>query len=207
MKNSDEFKMKSNKIILNTTIIIFVNLLFFGVILSFSESSASIEKNEKILINEANIINFDPRVFHPVEKPLNLNPDEVSLGERLFNDKRFSRDNTISCATCHDFNKGGADGNRTAIGIEGKVGTLNTPTVFNSSLNFTQFWDGRALTLESQVKEPVHNPVEMDSNWNDVLSKLRLDDNYIMLFNSLYPEGLTINNIIDAIAVFERSLM
>src|SRR5690349_11998851 len=69
-------------------------------------------------------------------------PKKAALGKRLFADSRLSADGTISCASCHDLAKGGADGRATAVGIGGALGPINTPTVLNASLNFKQFWDG-----------------------------------------------------------------
>lgn len=90
--------------------------------------------------------------------------DKVALGERLFADKRLSADGTVSCLSCHDLKAGGADGQPTARGVQGRTGTVNTPTVFNAHLNFVQFWDGRARTLADQAAGPIQNPLEMASN-------------------------------------------
>lgn len=132
---------------------------------------------------------------------------KVALGERLFGDPRLSRDNTLSCAGCHDLAKGGTDRRRFSVGVGGAVGGINAPTVFNSGFGFVQFWDGRAATLEAQAAGPVHNPVEMDSDWNRVLAKLRADGDIRRQFAQIYPDGLTPANVADAIAAFERSLV
>jgi cytochrome c peroxidase len=84
---------------------------------------------------------------------------------------------------------------------------INSPTVFNSSLNFVQFWDGRAATLEEQVEGPVHGHVEMDSNWPDVIRKLSEDKTYPAQFKAVFGGGITADNIKQAIAEFERSLL
>lgn len=137
----------------------------------------------------------------------NTDPRKVRLGEKMFHDLRLSGDNTISCASCHNLSSGGADGMKKPVGIGGAHGTVNTPTVFNSTYNFTQFWDGRAESLEEQASGPVHNPVEMGSNWKQVLSKLKRDKNIKEAFLTLYPDGITSDNIVDAIATFERTLV
>ncbi len=143
-------------------------------------------------------------------KPIPLEPQldlrKVALGDRLFHDKRLSKDNSLSCASCHDLSKGGVDGLPSSIGIGGAKGPINAPTVFNSSLNFRQFWDGRAASLEEQVAGPVHNPKEMGSNWTEVLGKLAQDGPLVGEFKATYRDGLQTRNIQDAIAVFERSL-
>ncbi len=142
----------------------------------------------------------------PLPTELKLDPRKVALGERLFNDKRMSRDNSMSCASCHNLAKGGVDGLQTSVGIGGAKGPINAPTVFNSSLNFRQFWDGRAASLEEQVDGPVHNPKEMGSTWPEVIDKLAKDHALVEQMKQSYPDGLQVKNVKDAIAVFERSL-
>ena len=150
---------------------------------------------------------------HGVEPILPLTaPDpepenRVSLGERLFRDPRLSRDNTIACVHCHDLNHGGVDGKPVSTGVNGARGTINAPTVFNARYNFVQFWDGRAASLEEQVAGPIQNPVEMASNWEEVLIKLKADPDYVQSFAAAFPDGLTANNIAIAIASFERTLV
>ena len=134
-------------------------------------------------------------------------PRKVRLGELMFHDQRLSADNTISCASCHDLNNGGVDGLEKPIGIGGTQGPVNTPTVFNSAYNFTQFWDGRAESLEEQAAGPVHNPAEMGSNWEQVVTKLDRDEKIKSAFRALYQDGITSDNIVDAIATFERTLV
>ena len=132
---------------------------------------------------------------------------QITLGRLLFNDTRLSQDNSTSCASCHSLDLGGADGLRVSVGINGVMGTVNAPTVINSGLNIAQFWDGRADSLEEQAAGPVHNPIEMGSNWSEVLKKLRNDRNLLAQFKKLYDDGLTAENIQHAIALFERSLV
>jgi len=143
-------------------------------------------------------------------KPLakvNLDARKVTLGRAMFHDKRLSKDNSLSCASCHEISKGGMDGRQFAVGIKGQVGPINTPTVLNSGLNFRQFWNGRAATLEEQAAGPVHNPGEMGSNWQEVLGKLNQDAALLNQFKAIYPDGLQPKNIQDAIATFEHSLV
>ncbi|MCX8017761.1 MAG: c-type cytochrome, partial [Rhodocyclaceae bacterium] len=120
---------------------------------------------------------------------------------------RLSRDNSLACSGCHDLERGGVDHRPVSIGVGGAVGGINAPTVFNSAYNFVQFWDGRAATLEEQAAGPVHNPLEMDSNWPEVIAKLSADASYREAFAALYRDGITPANIVDAIATFERTLV
>lgn len=143
----------------------------------------------------------------PLMKNENLDPKKVALGNQLFHDTRLSGDNTISCASCHDLNKGGTDQAASSLGIRGQVGPINAPTVFNAVHNHKQFWDGRAANLEEQAGGPVTNPLEMGAAWDQVLNTLQKDTQLVQTFSALYPDGLTQKNILNAIATFEQSLV
>lgn len=143
----------------------------------------------------------------PIPKSVDLDPERVALGKALFHDKRLSADNSISCASCHNLAKAGTDLTRVSEGINGQPGEVNSPTVFNSGLNFRQFWDGRAKTLEDQIDGPLKNPKEMGTSWPEVIKKLKVDKQYLQNFQAIYGNGITETNIKDAIATFERSLI
>lgn len=144
--------------------------------------------------------------IQPIPLYLDLDEEKVSLGEQLFNEPRFSSDNSVACVNCHRFEIGGVDRLPRSIGINGKEGTINSPTVFNSGFNFRQFWDGRAATLEEQIDGPTQTEHEMHSSWPEIIGKLKEDANYVEQFDELYADGMTSDNIKDAIATFERSL-
>jgi cytochrome c peroxidase len=168
---------------------------------SFTASSVAIAASNQPLPDQIR----EP--IRPILPAAGLNRDKVILGRRLFHDQRLSGNDTISCASCHDLGKGGTDHRPHSIGMNGDVVTLNAPTVFNSSLNFKQFWDGRAATLEEQIDGPIQDPTEMNSTWDAVLTKLRGDSSYLSSFVQLYPEGIQISSVKDALATFERSLL
>src|SRR2546427_8498451 len=88
-------------------------------------------------------------------------PEKIALGQRLFFDGRLSADGSVACATCHDPARAFTDGRPASVGIHGRTGQRNAPTVLNALYNKTQFWDGRAKTLEEQAAFPIFNPVEM----------------------------------------------
>ena len=142
----------------------------------------------------------------PIPPAVGVDPAKAALGRDLFHDARLSRDDTISCASCHDLSSGGDDGRVVSVGIEGKKGFINSPTVFNAGLNFAQFWDGRVATLEQQIDDPVQSPAEMGSLWPDVVAKLYADSEYPNRFQALYPDGISRNSIRNALAEFMRSL-
>ncbi|MCK4841588.1 MAG: cytochrome-c peroxidase [Methylococcales bacterium] len=144
----------------------------------------------------------------PIPVKQNLNKAIVLLGKQLFFETRLSKNDTVSCASCHNIHNAGVDGLIISAGIHGQIGSFNAPTVFNSSLNFKQFWDGRANTLEDQIDGPINNPVEMDSSWSEVIEKLTASAKYAKLFKMLFPkQGITEQSIKNAIVTFERSLL
>ena len=137
----------------------------------------------------------------------NLDKKKLALGHKLFHEASLSHDNTIACASCHQLEHGGVDGAKFSIGIKGQLSGVNAPTVFNSAFNFRQFWNGRAETLEEQVGGPINNPLEMGSSWVEVIDKLKLDPAYVEAFSRIYKNGITAENVADAIATFMRSLI
>lgn len=143
----------------------------------------------------------------PIPARLELDQRQVDLGRRLFHDKRLSRDDTISCASCHDLKLAGVDGKPVGVGVAKQMGTVNSPTVLNSAFNFRQFWDGRAASLEEQAAGPVHNPIEMATSWPEVIGKLSRDGGYVRDFGAIWPDGIRPEHIQSAIAEFERSLV
>jgi cytochrome c peroxidase len=143
----------------------------------------------------------------PVRRGAKLDDRKVHLGRKLFLDVRLSGDNTISCNSCHNLASSGADVRGHSLGINGAEGDINAPTVFNSGLNFKQFWDGRADSLEDQIDGPTHNPKEMGSSWPQIIQKLSADPEYVKSFGALYPTGIQSSSIKDAIATFECSLI
>jgi cytochrome c peroxidase len=151
---------------------------------------------------------FANEPVQPLPPELETSPEKVALGFALYHDTRLSGDNTVSCATCHDLNKGGVDRLQFSEGIRGQFGGINAPTVYNSALNFVQFWDGRAADLQEQAAGPPLNPVEMGSaSFDEICEKLSLDKVFTEAFKKAYPDGLSEANITDAIAEFEKTLL
>lgn len=143
----------------------------------------------------------------PIVPPTDIDKEKALLGFALYHDTRLSVDNTVSCASCHDLDAGGVDNHQYSHGVEERLGGVNAPTVYNAVYNFVQFWDGRANTLAEQAAGPPLNPVEMAStSFDEIISKLSADANYVAQFAKLYPEGITEASITDAIEEFERTL-
>ncbi|MBQ5728498.1 MAG: cytochrome B6, partial [Mailhella sp.] len=104
--------------------------------------------------------------------------------------------------------KAGTDNQRFAEGINGQFGDINAPTMFNAVFNVRQFWNGRAADLQEQAGGPPMNPVEMGSkDWHEIIAKLAADPEFTAAFKAVYGEGWTGDNITDAIAEYEKTLI
>ncbi|TCJ16359.1 cytochrome-c peroxidase [Parasulfuritortus cantonensis] len=135
---------------------------------------------------------------------------KVALGQKLFLDPRLSATGTVSCNSCHNVMAGGDDNRPVAMGIHGKTGGRSAPTVWNSAFNATQFWDGRAATLEDQAKGPVVADVEMGmGSLDDVVARLRQIPGYEAEFKKVFggSQPITADNMAKAIAAYERTLI
>jgi len=147
----------------------------------------------------------------PVPQSIEVDKQKADLGYRMYYDTRLSKDGTVSCASCHQLEKGGADarGTRTSEGINGQFGGVNAPTVYNAYYNIQQFWNGRAADLKEQAAGPPANPVEMgDQTLDDIVARLGEDKALVKEFQTLYPEeGLTPSTLTASIAEFEKTLL
>jgi cytochrome c peroxidase len=145
-------------------------------------------------------------VIWPQDNP--YTPAKAELGRYLYFDKRLSADGTVSCASCHDPARGYTDCAPVSTGIRGQRGNRSSPTVINRAYSLAQFWDGRAATLEDQVKGPIANPIEMGNTHDAMVTSLRGIAGYGSLFEQAFgsPE-INIDRVALAIATFERTLL
>ncbi|MEE9130030.1 MAG: cytochrome c peroxidase [Phycisphaerales bacterium] len=132
---------------------------------------------------------------------------KIELGRRLYFDTRLSADGTVSCATCHSPTLGWADGRPTSKGIDGQIGGRNAPSIINAAYHRTQFWDGRAASLEEQALGPIENPIEMGSDLTEVVNRLSEDSVYTKRFEEVFGTQVTRDGIGKAIAAFERTII
>lgn len=136
------------------------------------------------------------------------NPARVELGRKLFFDPRLSRSGFISCNSCHNLSLGGSDNLETSIGHNWQRGPINSPTVLNSSLSLAQFWDGRAKDLKEQAGGPIANPGEMAFTHELAVHVLESIPEYVAEFEAVFGrDTLTIDQVTDAIAAFEETLV
>ncbi len=134
---------------------------------------------------------------------------KIELGKQLYFETRISKTGTISCNSCHDVMGSGTDNQPFSTGINGLKGGRNAPTVWNAVQYSVQFWDGRAKNLAEQAKGPMINPVEMGmANHDVIVQTIAAIPQYVNSFENVYGKNaLTINNIVDAIAAYEKTLI
>lgn len=169
---------------------------------------------------DASAVNAEPFAFTPplgipadvwayyIPKDNPLTQAKVQLGRELFFDKRLSADGSVSCASCHDPTFAFTDGKKVAEGIAGKRGPRNSPTLLNAMFNSSQFWDGRADSLEAQAIMPLTNPIEMgNASHEQVIARLREIPEYARGFKEVFDGPVTIGSLAKALAAFERTLV
>lgn len=144
----------------------------------------------------------------PADNP--TTPEKVELGKLLYFDPRFSETGTVSCNSCHNLMLGGEDNRAFSMGVHGKTGGRSAPTVWNAAFASTQFWDGRAASLEEQAKGPVVNPVEMGMNDVEVaMNRVKAIPGYEPYFVRAFGNDnpMTVENAAKAVAAFERTMI
>lgn len=150
---------------------------------------------------------LDTERLMPDDNP--LKPAVVALGRKIFFDPILSANNSVSCASCHQPELGFASNNRLAIGIDGKVGTRNSPTLLNRAYGKTFFWDGRATSLEEQALKPIASEIELGSSVEEAIRRLSEKAEYVELFRQAFggDQPVTADNLAKALAAFQRTLL
>ncbi|HHJ13071.1 MAG TPA: c-type cytochrome [Gammaproteobacteria bacterium] len=143
----------------------------------------------------------------PADNPTTA--EKVALGKVLYFDPRLSSTGTVSCNSCHNLMLGGEDNRDFSMGVHGRTGGRSAPTVWNAAFASSQFWDGRAATLEDQARGPMVADVEMGMKDHDaVMARIRAIPGYAPLFEQAFgKDGMNIDNAVRAIAAFERTMI
>lgn len=140
-----------------------------------------------------------------------LTEEKIALGKMLYYETRLSKNQEISCNSCHMLDAYGVDGQPTSPGDKGQRGGRNSPTAYNAGGHIAQFWDGRAASLEEQAKGPILNPIEMAmKDEAAVLEVLKSMPAYVDAFAKAFPgeaDPMSYNNLAKAIGAFERKLV
>jgi cytochrome c peroxidase len=143
----------------------------------------------------------------PIPEAPVAEPSKRALGERLFADKRLSHDGTRACLSCHDTRSNGADARRHDTAPDGAELPFNTLTVFNAALSFRLNWEGTARSLAAQAEASLENHGTMNTSIDEVLGRLNADPDMVRAFDEAYGQRPDRADLLDAIAVYERSLL
>jgi cytochrome c peroxidase len=143
----------------------------------------------------------------PVPRPPFADPSKLELGERLFDDRRLSHDNTLACSSCHDVHTNGADDSRRTRWPDGSTMPFTTLSVFNAALSFRLDWRGDIRTLQAQALASLEDQTHMASTIDEVLHKFRADRQAVQQFQAAYGRPPDQSSLLDAIATYERSLL
>ena len=144
-----------------------------------------------LLLLAALVIPLGLDLYMPVPEENSLTTEKIELGRRLFNDRRLSRDESISCASCHDPARVFSLDRPIAVGVFGRQGRRNAPAIVNRGYGRAFFWDGRVRTLEEQVLKPIEDANEMDLPVADAANRV----------------GLTTEDLSRALASYVRSIL
>ncbi len=154
--------------------------------------------------------NYD-QLLKVIDNPENpMSREKIALGKALFFETKLSRDETLSCASCHILEEGGDDNLPTAIGYHGRVNPfhLNSPTVLNAALAKAQFWNGRVKDVEAQAGGPVQAPFEMNMTPAEVEQRLNSSGHYQEAFKKVFgSKNITFEQVRKAIGAYERTLL
>lgn len=143
----------------------------------------------------------------PIPQEVDYNMKKALLGKKLFSDTILSKDRTVSCASCHDIENGGADTRTISLGVNGKKGKIQSPTVLNAKYNFVQFWNGRAENLEKQAHGSLTDPLEHNMDPKEIEKRLNDSEFYKEQFQKVYEKSeIKYNMVLETISEFEKAL-
>ena len=145
-------------------------------------------------------------LYMPIPEDNPLTAEKIALGGALFSDRRLSRDGTKACATCHEPQRAFTDGRAVAVGVRGQTGARSAPTLVNRGYGRSQFWDGRAPTLEAQVVEPITNPKELDLTIDEAVGRLARTREYGDHFEAAFGGAVNVQDLARALASYVRTI-
>tara|TARA_Y100000287_G_scaffold58393_1_gene45832 strand:- start:74 stop:1144 length:1071 start_codon:yes stop_codon:yes gene_type:complete len=187
-------------------------LIYFTLILSCSSERLESETSYTPIPVNLNIPDvFQDRILPPVIPSNNpLTEEGIELGKKLFFDKKLSVNGSQSCADCHKPSNSFTDARQYSIGVDNIQGTRNSMPLFNLAWNYDDrfFWDGRELSLERQVLDPITNPIEMHNTVANLVQELQIDSEYPEMFLKAFGTEIIDSVLIGkAIAQYERTII
>jgi len=197
------------RIVVTLTGLGFIAMIWLGIGLPAAISAPSgYAPHGTVTIDGITVPDIGPMPTQVPTPPTNLGyAQKVELGKQLYFDTRLSKNNSVSCAFCHNPGTGFADARQFSIGAFGTSGGRQAPTVYNTGFLPLQFWDGRAGSLEEQAVGPIHNPIEMAEMHETVVPKIAKIAAYQKQFQLIFGAGASLQHIAEAIAAFERTIV
>lgn len=141
----------------------------------------------------------------PSDNPYSV--EKATLGKMLFFDPRLSQHENISCASCHNPSFGWEAAMPKSVGAQNVFLPRHSPTILNMAWGKEFFWDGRAASLEEQATGPLESEIEMNLTEEELIGRISAIKGYQKIFEDVYSDGITINNVTGAIATFERTIV
>lgn len=187
-----------------------VQFIIFFCLLSVLISSC--QKTQKVSPHDLELLTQAQAEFSPLPDQLidaHEQAELIALGKDLYMENKLSKGENISCNSCHKLDQFGVDNLKTSPGHDGTFGKRNSPTVYNSALNFSQFWDGRAADLKEQALGPLLNPIEHGLKSEKEVVKILKQADYQDQFRKAFddPDALSFENVGVAIEAFEKTLL
>jgi cytochrome c peroxidase len=145
---------------------------------------------------------LDLYVPAPTDNP--ITPEKLALGRRLFFERRLSGDGRTACATCHQPSRAFTDGLPVPIGVHGRAGRRNTPSLLNRAYGQRFFWDGRAATIEEQVTSALEGPTDLDLPAASAAARIASEREYVAGFRAAFGEPVSASGLVRALATFVR---
>ncbi len=145
--------------------------------------------------------------YRPTPEQNPLTPERVALGERLFFEPLLSLDRSLACASCHVPGLAFTNGRRVSVGVSGRTGSRNVPTLVNRAFGRSFFWDGRTATLEEQVLRPIEDPLEMALPLDEAVARLGADYRYVHLFRAVFGTPPDSATLAAALASYVRTVL
>jgi cytochrome c peroxidase len=183
--------------------LLIISFLFTTIVACTKEGANDISENDTLEI---------PGNFPAMKYNINLNAyskEKQELGKKLFYDGRLSSDGNISCGSCHQqFAAFAHADHNVSHGVEDRLGTRNSPALFNLAWQSSFFWDGGVFNLDLFHVSPIENPVEMNNKIDSVVNMLKRDKDYPTLFKKAFnTNNITSINLSQALSAFLVSMV
>jgi cytochrome c peroxidase len=171
--------------------------------------SAEVKTNAVLAEQNIEVDMESLKLFSVLPPEEDIPEKKAMLGQKLYFERKLSKNQSISCNNCHELRAYGVDNMPVSLGYAGQKGPRNAPSVYNASLHFKQFWDGRAESVEEQATKPILNAKEMGNEEKALIERLSADQHYVQDFKTVFgadKPSISLKHIGEAIGAYERTL-